>query len=226
MDQTASLSKFEDDIDSGDLSRLIAALDNIDIMNANVLCPFGCTEFCFKAKEIDWDVILQRYLLDSVLPHFSKSKPNNLYSMSNHYFRDEDNYDCILLNPKWKIPPTIIFTTDGLRVLTCRHHGSRDDHLRLYPPRPPRHNLSADQTDQLSHCVINPRIARPTKQNKFTTTHSMARQFGGFSGLDTMNVTTTGDWSKPSVLMAEHESNILHGRNDLIHWLSLQIQAK
>jgi len=58
VDQTASLSKFEDDIDSGDLSRLIAALDNDDIINANVLCLFGCTEFCFKAKEIDWDVIL------------------------------------------------------------------------------------------------------------------------------------------------------------------------
>ena len=68
IDQTENLSKFKSDLNSGELSRLLTALDNEKIMNVNVLCPFGCTEFCFKAEYINLDVILQRYLLDTILP--------------------------------------------------------------------------------------------------------------------------------------------------------------
>ena len=194
-------------------------------MNVNVICPFGYTEFYFMSDLIELDIILQQYMLDTVLPLCSKAKPWKLYLMSPNYFCEEDDYDCILLNNKWRICPTIVFTDSSLKVLTCCHHGSRDNHIRLYLPRPPCHNLSADKTDQISHCVINPRVAHPTIKNKFTTTHSMACQYGTFSGLDTMNLTTSGDWTNTSILLAEHESNILHNRGNLVHWLLLQVQA-
>ena len=73
--------------------------------------------------------------------------------------------------------------------------------------------------------MINPCVARPTMKNKFTTTHPMACQYGGFSGLDTMDMTTTGDWTKTSILVAEHESNILHNHGNFVHLLLLQVQA-
>ena len=48
LDQTDSLSKFEADLDSGDLDRLLAALDNEDIMNANVLVLLGVLSFASR----------------------------------------------------------------------------------------------------------------------------------------------------------------------------------
>ena len=41
-----------------------------------------------------------------------------------------------------------------------------------------------------------------------------------------MNVSTISDWSKTSPLLAEHECNILYGRNDLVHLLSAKVEAK
>ena len=101
--------------------------------------------------------------MDTILPLCSSSKIEKLYSIPPYYFRAENDYDSILLNNEWPILRTIVFNKNSPEIITCRHHGGGYSHLRLYSPRPPHHNLSAEQTDQLSHCIINPRITRLTK---------------------------------------------------------------
>ena len=43
---------------------------------------------------------------------------------------------------------------------------------------------------------------------------------GGFSGVDSMSVSTQGNWYKPSYLLSEHQSNSLNGRRDIKQLLS------
>ena len=71
IDLTKDRSESELDIKSRLLTRLLRALDDEDIMNANVLCPFDCTEFSFRAPTAGWNVMIQNYMLDIVLPTFS-----------------------------------------------------------------------------------------------------------------------------------------------------------
>ena len=225
VDRTIPLSLFEDDLDSGDQSRLMNALANEEVNISNILCPFGCTDRCRKAEYAEWDLIIQRYLLKTPLKIDSKRADRHRFyhAMSEQYFRDEGDYDHVELNPEWAIMPTIILSVDGPQVLTCRHHGRGDDHHRLYPPRPPHHDLSATRTDQLSHVTIKPRIAQPTFTSVSNTRYSMTTLHGNFTGMDTMNICTHSNWSFTSELMAYHESLQLHGRDDHTHLLAQKV---
>ena len=42
-DKTTSYCKFIEDYDSGDLSRVVDAMNNIDIISNNILCPWSCS---------------------------------------------------------------------------------------------------------------------------------------------------------------------------------------
>ena len=107
-----------------------------------------------------------------------------------------------------------------MKVLTCRHHNGGEKHLRLYPPCTPRHNLSASQADQLSHVKATTQIARPSKRSCNNTMFAMVELKGGFSGVDSMSVSTQGNWYKPSYLLSEHQRNSLNGRRDIKQLLS------
>lgn len=220
IDKTKQLQQFENDLSAGDVPSLIKTLNNESIMTPTVLCPFGCTDYCHRSKYIDLDVNIQYYLRKVVLPIKSRSKYVNVHSMSPHYFRKPQDYDTVMLNESWPILPTIIITDVGAKVLTCRHHSGGDQYLRLYPPLTPHHNLSALQADQLSHVKATTRIAKPTRRFQNNTTFSMVTLQGGFSGVDSMTVSSQGNWYKTSYLLSEHESNSFHGRNDIKQLLS------
>jgi hypothetical protein len=145
------------------------------------------------------------------------------HAMWQPYFRQDDDYDMHDFNPNWRIKPSIILTDSGPRVLTCRHHDGGDDHLRLYPPRPPNHNLCAERSDQLSHITSNPRVVKATAMKKFGSTYSLVRQQGGYAGIDTMTISTSGDHSFSSQLLAEHEALSCH-RDDIVHLMSQKVE--
>ncbi len=224
-DRTIAMSEFQDNISSGQQCRLHEAMDDERVMLPNVLCPFGCTAYCRVAEKADWDLVIQRFLLKTPLKTINEvdKKYRNYHSMWEQYFRNADDYDCWIMNEAYAIKPSLIITNDGPRVLTCPNHGGGDDHHRLYLPRPPLHNLSAAQTDQLSHITINSRLAKPMKKSSWCTTFQMAKQTGGYTGLDTMNVGTHSDWSKTSELLAQHEGLSLKDRSDIRHLLAQKV---
>ena len=198
-DKTLSLWQLESDLASGVPGRLISALKNTEFNNANVLCPFRCSEYCREADFFDFDVMIQRLLLKTIIPMVNDNdKYRNIHFCSNLCWREEGDFDCILMNKAWEIKPSILSTCEGPRILTCRYHGNGSNKMYLYPPRYPNHNLSAAQTYQLSHITVNARIAKVTQWSPIhiNTTFQLSRQFGGYAGMDTLNV----------VLMSEIEA--------------------
>ena len=121
------------------------------------------------------------------------------------------------MNDNWPIKPSIKIDVDGVHILTCKYHDNGDDKLYLFSPKSPSgHILNAKQADQLSHCVKIPRISKQTKAKKYCTKFSMVQCRSGFSGVDTMNISTHSDFSKTSELLSQHhEDATIVRRNDM-----------
>jgi hypothetical protein len=222
-DRTVELSDYNDKMASDKFGGFVKALRNQKINLPNVYCPFQCTEYCDKCGEAHWDVIIQHALKSTSIPLSDNTRYDNLRNfdhMHEGYFRKENDYDCILLNPDWPILPTLIITeNNGPIILTCSLHGNGSDLYKLYPPRPIHHNLCSRQTDQLSHVTIKPRTIRPTKRKQFCTTFSQCKMIGTFSGIDSCWISTHSDWSRPCPILTDHEARSIAGRSDMLHLL-------
>lgn len=59
--------------------------------------------------------------------------------------------------------------------------------------------------------------------NKCSTTFSMAKVNGGYSGIDSISVSTYSDFSRSSELMAQHEALAISKRGDMVHLLSQKV---
>lgn len=73
-DATARIEAFNSDFDAGDARGYINAVKNESVMLPNVLCPFGCAEFCRAGNHIGWGLVLQRMLLRILLPLSKKDR--------------------------------------------------------------------------------------------------------------------------------------------------------
>ena len=119
------------------------------------------------------------------------------------------DYDHVMLNDEWPVLPTVARVPDqGLMVLVCHHHSNPRVRKRLYPypPRKPDHNLSAEKMNQLSPCVVIPRTASPMRAKAYNTTFSMKKQQASYSGIDSMNIGTSGHFNGVSPMLRIHES--------------------
>ena len=127
------------------------------------------------------------------------------HSTTETFFGRHCGFSGLPLDENNCIKPAIIFTSEGPQVCTCKHHGGGDDHLRLCPPLPMCNCFSANESDQLSHCVMNYHVTCGISCRKHNVTHAMVCQVGGLGGLETFNITTHSNWSKTSDTLALHE---------------------
>ena len=71
VDRTVDVREFREDIERRDLKRLLTCLRAEDgrkpIILPDVLCPWGCTEFCFESQHCQMAVLIQNHLRKSVL---------------------------------------------------------------------------------------------------------------------------------------------------------------
>ena len=84
-------------------------------MLPNVLCPWGCSEFCFRAEKFNLGIIIQRHLTKVQLnfPFSSWYERVALFDSARmDYIREENDYDTVLLNKNWKIVPTAYLDLD------------------------------------------------------------------------------------------------------------------
>ena len=227
-DKTIALSQFNNDFSSGQLANIVNAMNNEQIVDANILCPWSCSTNYQDAGKIPLDLMIQRMLTKINLKLYTdSSKYRMVYSCWNKFFRENNDYSTILLNDDWPVKPSIIMDEHGVHVLTCKHHNGGHDKLTLYPPRSPNHhNLNALQSDQLSHCVQVPRISRPMKPMKYSTKFAMVQCRSGYSGVDTMNISTHSDFSTTSDLLSRHEDASIIGRNDIRLLLNQKVANK
>lgn len=120
-----------------------------------------------------------------------------------------------MLNKNWTVQPSIILDENGLRIMTCKFHNGGKDKLTLFTPQSPnKYIFNAECTDQLAHCVQIPRVTKSVKPMKYCTKFGMVQCRSGYNGTSTMNITKISDFSKTSILLSEHESATIVGRND------------
>ena len=106
-DKTLDLAKFNDDFNSEQLSRVVDAMSNKNVINKNVLCPWSYTTSCRDCGKIHLDITIQRMLLHINIPLFHE-KYNKVHHSWDMYHHDDNEYDLILLNNEWKIKPSIV----------------------------------------------------------------------------------------------------------------------
>jgi hypothetical protein len=72
-------------------------------LKPDVLCPWGCTKFCFQANHLNLGLIIQHHLQKTVLKFpLGKwyEKLQLVKSSCNDYIREDGEYDHVLMNPK------------------------------------------------------------------------------------------------------------------------------
>ena len=122
-------------MDSQLLSR-IASSCNTHLL-PKILCPWGCSEFNHKAGYLDFDIVWQRYLQKCIIVTINPSF-NIIFVQSarDDYIRFNNEYECWLLNPKWKVKPSISFLDGkGPCIMTCRDHDKGTKKLMVHPCR-------------------------------------------------------------------------------------------
>ena len=98
-DKTMDLLQFNCDYNSSQLERVIDAMENEDIINYNVLCPWSCSTSCRVSGRLQLDLMIQRMLPRVNLVLFSNaSNYRHVHSCTNNYFLEEGDYAMITLN--------------------------------------------------------------------------------------------------------------------------------
>ena len=114
----------------------------------SVLCPWGESEYIHMCGNISYDSVIQRYLPKCYIHKHCQDKAcEKVYSSRPDYIRDEmDEYDMFLLNPSWKVLPSIAFIEGkGPTVLTCREHDGGSKKAYIHPPRQPHHVIPSQK---------------------------------------------------------------------------------
>ena len=195
----------------------VAAVCNKYLM-PNILCPWGCSEYMHRSGFISLDLVIQRYMPTINLQLISNVEKNGLlFSSRDDYIRKNDENDCILLNPLWKVTPKIENTKDlGPQVLTCGDHsgGTYKKYVHL-PRNPMHHTLCSNYGDQLCQVVLKPRSIKPMKASSYSNSYQMHEQRGCFHGIDTCSLCSFGDFSNRDVILDENEFISISNRSDI-----------
>jgi len=222
VDRTMDVDKFWNNIHSLDLKRMLVELNSEKTsLIPDVLCPWGCTEFCFEAGHTNLGILIQHHLRKVVLNFPTAQwyrKIHFVESSRNDYICEEENRDLVLMNPKWPVQPCVVLEEgEGLMAMVCRHHVKHSDTKRLYlhPPRKPNNILSSERSDQLCPCQAQPRTVGNMKASKYNTTMMMTSQQYTFSGADSIYLTSEPQFSSLSVMLMTHETQSIAKRNDI-----------
>ena len=221
-DKTIDIKEWNDDINSYLLSRLASTSNKF--LRPTIKCSWGCSEFHHKVGHLPLDIVFQRILQQYSIKMFTKSNlglEKNVISIREDYIRDDnDEKDYLFFNREWKIVPSLAFVNGkGPLILTCNEHNGGTKLFMVHPCRW-QHNLPARKPDQLCQAVMQPRILRPMKASKYSTSFQMFNQTGTFNGIDTCSATSYGNFDFISKLTAEAEARSIFNRSDINAHLS------
>ena len=178
-DVTRDVCSFKDGIGSKKLGRLYDVCNQY--LMPLVLCPWGESEYIHTCGHCYIDVIIQRHLPSCEIKTINDTKSFfRVNSSRDDYLReDTQDYDCLLLNPKWIVRPCIVFVQDrGPLIMTCREHYKGTGKMYIHPPRQPHHILPSKSGDQLCHAIVKSRTIRPMRACKYSNRYQMHEQKG------------------------------------------------
>lgn len=233
VDRTIEYQFYLTKRDSNNFKDVMDSCRMENIINRCNLCPFGCSFSVENSGFIDLDIMLQKMLPFINLPLFNRGSNvtdasafgNVLYSYIEYFQSKDSRYPNMMTNPKWKIKPALLLDDKGLHALSCIYHNRGRKKLTLFPPKSPYgHIMNAKRSDQLCHCVKIPRISKPVVAKKYCTKFSMVQSRSGYTGVDSMNITTHSDFNFTSELLSQHESASIIGRKDISLLLSQKVR--
>ncbi len=232
-DRTNDLAEFRRNINSYTTIGFLNALDPSRLANRNddvssflvpdVLCPWGCGEYCHCAVPFDPSLLIQRHLTRVQLNLSRYNGHDKLYLVENSrldYIKlDNEPVDTVLLNDDWQVLPSVVLDENlGLSVLYCRHHSSPASQRRLYthPPKKVDNSLCSTRPDNLAHCVLKPRCVSSIKAHTYNTTMTANIFCCGFAGSDSADVIRDSKYGwTPSLMLFNHEVWSIIGRGDI-----------
>lgn len=150
-DITSETKERNTAIESWMLPELAKACNNM--MIPSILCPWGDSVFAHRCGSISIDLIFQRYLQKHEITMINSDNLSKVKWTRDDFIRDDNDYDMFLLNPEWKILPTIAFIDGVPKVLTSKIHHNGSTYMMIHPSRW-HHNLPAIQPDQIAHVVV------------------------------------------------------------------------
>ena len=122
-DNAMNLFFFNEDYNSDHLARVVVVMNNLNLNNIDVWCPWSCPERCRDIVNIPFDITVQIFLPRLMLPLFIKSSKYRLvWLIWEQYLCEVDYYSKILLNGKWIVKPSIFFYGYGVQVLIYNFH--------------------------------------------------------------------------------------------------------
>jgi hypothetical protein len=112
VNRTRDVDKFWNNIHSLDLKRMLVELNSEKTsLIPDVLCPWGCTKFCFEAGHTNLGILIQHHL-QKVALNFPTAqwyqKIHLVESSRNDYIFEEENCDLVLMSPKWPVQPCVV----------------------------------------------------------------------------------------------------------------------
>ena len=207
------VNKWKESISSGELPRLAESCN--EMLIPTILCPWGESVFIHKCGSLPIDIIIQRYIQYCEITLMNDANMLSRVKWArDDFIRDEDSQDALLLNPKWKVSPSIAFIDGCPRVLTCEDHNNGTKDMMIHTCRLP-HCLPCAQPDQIAQVVVQSRTIRQGKASAYSTEWQMFEQKGHFSGLDTCNHVEFGNFDNRSRLRFEIEDRSIHNRYDI-----------
>ena len=222
-DKTDEFVRFEEDV-ARSLPSMADALNRTEVMNPNVLCPFGCSDCIRNCHSIRWDLMIQFILKDVVLnlPSDVMKKYRHFMASSDNYYRKDDTYYFYLMKDEWKVKPTVIKTKNhGWAALSCARHKGLGDKQRLYPPSHPQgDNVNASYPDQLGPIQMRPRVTKQVRTSKYGCGSVMMHQNFDYKGVDGFNITQGSSFRNMSYLEQNYGVTALAGRHDIRSYLS------
>ena len=220
------MNDWNNDVDSLLLSKLASSCNNHLI--ADVLCPWGCSEFMHRCGYLDMDMIFQRYLPKCILKLMNeKDKYKYTESARDDYIRYGNDVDLILCNQDWKVLPSIyIKSGKPPLIMTCRDHNHGSQKYMVHPCRQPNHILPTARADQFCYATISSRTVKPVKKSLYSNTFQMQEQRGSFSGVDTCNITDYHNFNFTSKLSSEAEARSIQNRPDINALLTQLVKQK
>ena len=242
QDRTNDIDDFTKNISEYTYSGFLKALDpsrlpgveehscGLPIVLPNVLCPWGCTEYCFTAKGCDPSALIQHHLRRVQLNMYSnvfKDKMHLFETSRLDYFRKpNESTDHVLMNSEWPILPSMQLTSEsGLVCLVCRNHSKAADQKRLlpHPPRKGLNNLSSIQPANLCHTVMVPKTLKPIVSSKFGSATSIREQIAGFTGVGSAYLSQNRRFASTSYILNEDEIRSISHRKDISDLADLMV---
>lgn len=215
IDRSFDKIEWEEALNEQNLPRIANTCNKF--LLPTVLCPWGCTEYIHKHGSIPFHVTLQKYMPRIQLCLTKADDFKFIATARDDYIRPHiSDYDNWLLNPEWKVMPSVIIDPElGAITMTCNDHDRGNCKYMIHTCRQPDHNLPASRPDQFAPCVNRPRTVKPVKKSKFSTTYQMHEQRGSFNGIDTCSVTLFGKYNFQSTLSAINDARAMSQRPDI-----------